>query len=65
MKLLCECNSSNCTQTIDMTPEEATRKERNGWVVIADDCPRGPEPDDTLVSMCDEMNYKLYEGGPR
>jgi hypothetical protein len=63
MKLLCECNSSNCTSMVDMTPEEARKKEHNGWVAIADDCPHGPESDDVLVSVRVGTNYKLWEKG--
>lgn len=57
--ILCECNSFDCTFSIDLLLEKVqTIKANSDNIVIVDGCPRGPEPTDVLVSK--ESGYSIY-----
>ena len=58
MKVLCECNSFNCSKVISLSIEEAQRAEGLKRVIIIDGCETGPESTDTLVSK--EKGYSIY-----
>lgn len=61
MKILCECNSRDCREVIDL-PTNVLMAIKTGTpdqVIIVDGCPTGPEPTDVLVSK--EPGYSIYK----
>ena len=60
IRILCECLSFDCNETIEMTVEEALSimsRDRKS-VIITSECPHGPEPTDKLMEVKD--GYSLY-----
>lgn len=62
MRLLCECNSERCDETIDLDVEEAARLRKRGSVVISNGCAHGPEPTDRLIER--RAIYAIYAESP-
>lgn len=56
--MLCECSSLDCSETIELSFEEALRIHQNDLVIIVDGCMTGPDPTDVLVSK--KEGYSLY-----
>lgn len=58
-RLVCECNSVNCSKTVDIPVAtfDATRLARA--VIIVDGCETGPEPTDELIEK--REGYSIYE----
>jgi hypothetical protein len=66
MKVLCECNSTQCRLWIEVPMEEfreiVQAPKRKGQWVISDECQTGPSPDDELITI--RIGYKVYRGKP-
>ena len=58
MKWLCECGSYHCTESIELTVEDAVEILHRELIAIADGCPHGAEATDELVE--EREGYKLY-----
>lgn len=58
MKINCECNGVECRCEVEVDELAYVEKEQSGQVIISDNCPHGPEPDDVLVAARD--GYGVY-----
>lgn len=59
MKILCECNSRKCNETVDIDDDLHISLRRRNLIVISHKCLRGPEKDDTLVE--EKEGYSIYQ----
>lgn len=57
---LCECNSLVCMRAVEVDLNEFAVCRRRGLVLIAADCPHGPEATDRLEQQGD--GYAWYGG---
>lgn len=58
-ELLCECESTSCTLTVHVPIEIAREVDREGYVIIANGCRKGPDPTDKLIRR--EATYAIYQ----
>lgn len=59
MNILCECNSFNCKETIDIPFEELEKIKASGNIIIAKGCSYGADPTDILINK--EIGYSIYK----
>ena len=61
MKLVCECNSFDCNEQIEISAEETSlfMRQNPRPVVISNDCKTGPDSTDVLLE--EKATYKLYK----
>jgi hypothetical protein len=58
---LCECNSADCTLSIELPVSILQRRMSEGFVIVLTACARGPEPTDTLIETEPGLGrYSLY-----
>lgn len=58
-ELLCECESTSCTLTVQIPIEIAREVDQKGYVIIAKGCRKGPNPTDKLIRR--EATYAIYQ----
>ena len=60
MKVLCECNSFDCNESIDLSLEENKKVHSDCKnIIIANSCPFGADPTDVFVKKGN--GYSVYK----
>ena len=60
MKYACECYDRDCDLSVEISVETLNRiNNRSSCVIIVNECPNGPMPEDKLLEERDE--YSIYQ----